>query len=101
MYEGYKFMKIEQIVLYAVAENRKPITQEEVCKALPEIERNNIDSTLRKLEKQKLIKKERGKKEKNMISLNTGKMAMNKTIDLLREHWESNWEADWRNAAKG
>ena len=101
MYENYKFRKIEQIVLYAIAENRKPIMQEEIYKALPEIERKNIDSTLRKLQKQNLIRKEKGKKEKNKISLNTGKMAMNKTIKMLNEHWESNWEVEWRNVAKG
>ena len=101
MYNGYKFQKVEQIVLFVIAENRKPIIQEQVYKILPEIERKNIDSTLRKLQKQNLIRKEKGKKEKNLISLNTGKIAMNKTIKMLKEHWESNWDIDWRNVTKG
>ena len=97
MYENYKFQKIEQIVLYVIAEKRKPISQEEIYKNLPEMEIKNIDSTLRKLQKQNLIKKEKGKKERNLISLNTGKIAMHNTIKLLNKHWESNWEIDWRN----
>ena len=98
MYKGYKFSKIEQIVLYAIAENRRPVLQEEIYRSLPEIDRRNIDSTFRKLEKQNLIKRGKRKKEKNIIILNTGKIAMSKIKKMLEKHWESNWEVDWNVA---
>jgi len=75
MYEGYKFQKIEQIVLYLVAEKIKPTSQKIIYSELPEIEKNTIDSAFRKLEKQNLIKRGKGKKENNFVGLNTKKMA--------------------------
>ena len=100
MYEGYKFQKIEQIVLYLVAEKIKPTSQKIIYSELPEIEKNTIDSAFRKLEKQNLIKRGKGKKENNFVGLNTKKMAMDKIKNLLKEHWEINWQGDWENAPK-
>src|SRR3990167_3284435 len=98
MYEGFKFKKIEEIVLYAIAKERKPIQKREIYSQLsPEINPKNIDLTLRKLQKKNLIKMTKAKKEENVISLNIGKLAMMETKKRLKEHWESNWEAELKN----
>lgn len=94
MYEGYKFNKIEEIVLYSIAQNRKPISYEELYKSLTEINEKVINSALRKLKDMKLIIKGRGK---TLIVLSTKKYALNKIKIMLGIHWESNWEEDWKN----
>ena len=92
MYEEYKFDKIEKIVLYAIAEVRKPVNKEEIYKSLEDIKPSLIDSTLRKLRREKLIIL----KLSNFF-INTNKGAMDTTKNLLKEHWETNWEEEWKN----
>lgn len=95
MLEGYKFEKVEDIVLYAIAENRKPILRDQIYKHLPEINKKLIDSTLRKLIKSDLIAK-----SQKSFSLKTSKGSIYKTKKILKNHWETNWEVEWKNATK-
>src|SRR3990167_4167745 len=90
MYEGYKFDKIENIVLYSIAEKRKPLLQEEIYKSLPEIVIVTINAAVRKLSKENLIRKTGGRGWRNFIFLNTKKIAMEKIKKMLKPHWETN-----------
>ena len=65
---------------------------EEIYKSLEDIKPSLIDSTLRKLRREKLIIL----KLSNFF-INTNKGAMDTTKNLLKEHWETNWEEEWKN----
>lgn len=99
MYEGYKFNNLRDIILYVIAKYRAPITYENICKELSDINERNIYSTLRKLEYEKLIKKfNRESLKKSLLGLNVRKI--DKIKKELNEHWENHWEDEWNNAAK-
>ena len=99
MYEGFKFPTLDKIVLYAISKNRNPLKQKEIINQLPEIPKKKVSSMIKQLAEKKLIKENREwRREERMVSLN--KNQLSKIRVLLKEHWESNWEDDWKNVAK-
>ena len=99
MYHGYKFFTLRDIVLYVVAKRRSPLSVNDVYKEIPELEQKNVLSTLKKLQKEGLIKNynnERGKKL--LVGLNINRMP--RIRKNLQAHWESNWEGEWENVVR-
>jgi len=56
MYEGYKFNNLKDIVLYVIAKARKVVSRDDISSELPGIQKENVFSTIKKLENDNLLK---------------------------------------------
>lgn len=87
-----KFENKQEIVLYAILRNRKKVNVDELKILIPEMNEKQIRNSLASLIRRKLILKVLADK----VSFAINKSTIERTKKIIGEHFESQWEGDWR-----
>lgn len=90
MTEEFKFENIQERVLFNIARARKKVNIDEIIHLTGNsLNRKQVFNALDSLKRRSLIKKKEGE-----IIINFSNIMRIKKV--LGEHWESNWENEWR-----